>query len=101
MSQKYRHVVFAFGLIFPFCVEAQTVQQTNLICDNQNSCAKLGCGKTCIDEWQDGKCLGGYCPKIITPDDKALTPTSTTELHLYNVSPALESLIRQLVAAGL
>jgi hypothetical protein len=104
MSPKYRYVIFAFGLILPFCVEAQTVQQTKLICDDQNSCANLaksGCVRTCIDEWQDGKCLGGYCPKVLTLDDKALTPTSTTELHLYSVSPALEALIRQLVAAGL
>lgn len=87
--------IFSFGLLL-ISYEAAHAQVT---CDNPNSCANLGCLKTCEDKWQDGKCLGGYCPKGLTADQPPVT--STTELHLYNVSPALELEIRKLIDKGL
>jgi hypothetical protein len=93
-------------------VSSATLAQT--FCNNPNSCAKLGCVKTCQDRWQGGMCLGGYCPKGIVPfdnktpsdnNDKDLSENnsknSDVELHLYNVSPTLESEIRKLIDKGL
>jgi hypothetical protein len=72
------------------------------VCENPNSCAKLGCVKTCQDRWEHGVCVGGYCPKGLTTQDKnASGKNSDVELHLYNVSPALELEIRKLIDKGL
>jgi hypothetical protein len=84
-------------LLTPGYVSAQPV------CDNPNSCAHLGCVKTCEDRWENGKCVGGYCPKGITPgpSQKSQPPSSGVELHLYNVSPDLELEIRKLIDKGM
>jgi hypothetical protein len=92
-------VIIFFAQLLSFSWTARAAEQRQVICDNPNSCANLGCVKTCEDKWQNGQCLGGYCPKGIAPDASAAT--STVELHLYNVSHNLELEIRKLIDKGM
>jgi hypothetical protein len=86
----------AMALLAPAGAMAQPV------CDNPNSCAKLGCVKTCQDRWENGVCVGGYCPKGIVPESKKAGDTGPdVELHLYHVSPALSLQIRKLIDSGI
>jgi hypothetical protein len=99
MKAIHWSAVFIFFIVIPFRAEAQTAQQTRVTCDNPKSCANLACVKTCIDEWQDGKCLGGYCPSGLAP--QASTEKRNLELHLYHVSPSLADAIQKLVDEGM
>jgi hypothetical protein len=92
---------FFSGIVVAASMLAAPATWAQQVCNNPNSCAHLGCVKTCQDRWENGVCVGGYCPKGIVQDKNASGKNPDVELHLYNVSPALELEIRKLIDKGL
>jgi hypothetical protein len=65
-----------------------------VVCNNPNSCAKLHCVKTCVDTWENGRCLGGYCPQGIVPEARV---SGQKDMVIHEASPALQQKIRDLL----
>jgi hypothetical protein len=64
------------------------------VCNNPKSCAKLHCVKTCVDTWENGVCLGGYCPQGFTPQAAV---TGKKDMVIHQASPALQQRIQDLL----
>ena len=87
--------VFSSLIMIHTSSSAQSPETKGLICNHPDACAKKGCKGPCVDVWEERICKGGYCPQgFVASSAKKL------DLQLYNVSPAQEQKIRELLDKG-
>lgn len=85
-------LVLIIGAMLPSAAKAQAV------CNHPQSCAKLHCQKTCVDTWDNGVCVGGYCPQGFTAQRAA--ESGQKDMVIHNASPSLQKKIRDLLDSG-
>src|ERR1700722_572895 len=86
-----RIIIALTGLVIFIC-PTQTLAQR--VCNSPQSCAKLHCKRTCVDTWQNGVCLGGYCPQGAPPAPVAAGQKK--DMMIHKASPELQQKIREL-----
>jgi hypothetical protein len=95
------------GLILFACaaLPSTAAMAQALTCNSPTSCARLHCQRSCVETWDHGVCLGGYCPQGFVARTEAETAvksekTNKKDLVIRQASPALQQKIRELIDSG-